>query len=308
MLDFLYFLESIRNPFLDGFFSVITILGEETALLVLAIVMFWCISKKDGFYLLTVGLYGTLVNRFLKITCRIPRPWVRDPNFTIVEAAREEATGFSFPSGHAASVMAALGAPAKSFKNTWLRVVCITLIVLTALSRMYLGVHTPEDVLVSLVIGIILLFVLHPIFAKSDENPKPMYITIGILTLLSIAFVLFVELTQWPADIDAANLESAVKNGYLLVGCSAGMLLSIFIDRKFTNFDVKAVWWAQILKVVLGLVLVLALKEGLKPVFDLIFAGHHIERMFRYFIIVLFAVCVWPLTFKWFAKLGNKKS
>ena len=49
---------------------------------------------------MTVGFFGTLVNQFLKLVCRVPRPWVRDPNFTIVEAARADATGYSFPSGH----------------------------------------------------------------------------------------------------------------------------------------------------------------------------------------------------------------
>ena len=96
-MKFLYFLESIRNPFLDKLFSVITMLGEETVFLAIAIIVFWCFSKRQGYYFMTVGFFGILCNQFLKLICRIPRPWVRDPNFTIVEAARAEATGYSFP-------------------------------------------------------------------------------------------------------------------------------------------------------------------------------------------------------------------
>ena len=99
-MEVLYWLEGIRSPFLDTFFSLITHLGSETLFLAIAIIVFWYFSKTKGYYLMTVGFFGTLINQFLKLLCRIPRPWVKDPNFTIVEAAREEATGYSFPSGH----------------------------------------------------------------------------------------------------------------------------------------------------------------------------------------------------------------
>ena len=93
-MQFLYFLESIRNPVLDAFFSVVTELGGEAIFIGLAIVLFWCLDKKSGYYMLTVGFAGMIASQFLKIYCRVPRPWVKDPNFTIVESAREAATGF----------------------------------------------------------------------------------------------------------------------------------------------------------------------------------------------------------------------
>ena len=104
-MGFLKFLEGIRNPVLDVFFSLITHLGEETVFMAVAIIVFWCFSKKDGYYLLSVGFIGTVLNQFLKLLFRIPRPWVKDPTFTIVESARAEATGYSFPSGHTQSAI-----------------------------------------------------------------------------------------------------------------------------------------------------------------------------------------------------------
>ena len=92
-MQFLHWLESIRTPFGDTFFSAVTHLGEETFFMVVAIVAFWCLSKYKGYYLLVVGFFGTILNQFLKLLCRIPRPWVRDPDFTIVESARAEADG-----------------------------------------------------------------------------------------------------------------------------------------------------------------------------------------------------------------------
>ena len=71
--------------------SGITHLGGRTAFLAVAIFIFWCVDKHEGYYLLTVGFLGTVLNQFLKLLCRIPRPWVLDPDFTIVESARAEA-------------------------------------------------------------------------------------------------------------------------------------------------------------------------------------------------------------------------
>lgn len=90
-MSFLYWLESIRCPFLDAVMQAFTCFGEELAFLLLALTIFWCVSKEEGYYLLFVGFFGTVLNQFLKLLCRIPRPWVRDPSFTIVESARSGA-------------------------------------------------------------------------------------------------------------------------------------------------------------------------------------------------------------------------
>ena len=105
-----------------------------------------------------VGFWGLLANQFLKITCRVPRPWVRDKNFTIVESARQEASGYSFPSGHTQNIAGTFGAIGATSKRRWFSIVCIVIIVLVAFSRMYLGVHTPLDVLTSVAISLLLVF------------------------------------------------------------------------------------------------------------------------------------------------------
>lgn len=301
-MQILYWLESIRNPVLDGVFSVVTMLGEETFFLALSILVFWCISKQNGYFMLTVGLLGTALNQFLKLLFRVPRPWVRDPNFTIVESAREAASGYSFPSGHTQNAAAGLGAPARFAKRRWLQVILIVLVLLVGLSRMYLGVHTPADVGVSLLLGCLLVLVLYPLFQKSEENPVYLYGAISALLACSVLYLCFVYLTKWPADIDTHNLESGIKNGWLLLGCSAGMLVACPLERKYIHFDVHAPLWAQIVKTAIGLALVLGVKSGLKPVLNLLFAGHIAATAPRYFLVVVFAVCVWPLTFGWFAK------
>lgn len=305
-MELLYALESIRTPFLDKLMGLVTNLGGEAVFIVTAIVVFWCLSKSCGYYMMTVGFAGTIINQFLKLWFRIPRPWVKDPNFTIVESARAEATGYSFPSGHTQNVFAVFGAPARFFKNTVLRIIFIFLIALTAFSRMYVGVHTPLDVGVSLIVGTILVFVIYPFFRDMDKSPKKVYIIYGIFIVLAAAFVAFVELYDFPADIDAENYASGLKNAYMILFCAIGLMLTFFIDTKYVHFHTQAVWWAQIIKVVVGLAILLALKSVLKAPLLALFGGHSVAHGVRYFIVILFAGIVWPMTFKFFAKLGKK--
>lgn len=305
-MELLYALESIRTPFLDKLMGLVTNLGGEAVFIVAAIVVFWCLSKSCGYYMMTVGFAGTIINQFLKLWFRIPRPWVKDPNFTIVESARAEATGYSFPSGHTQNAFAVFGAPARFFKNTVLRIVFIFLIALTAFSRMYVGVHTPLDVGVSLIVGTILVFVIYPFFRDMDKSPKKVYIIFSIFIVLAAAFVAFVELYDFPADIDAENYASGFKNAYMILFCAIGLMLTFFIDTKYVHFHTQAVWWAQIIKVVVGLAILLALKSVLKAPLLALFGGHSIAHGVRYFIVILFAGIVWPMTFKFFAKLGKE--
>lgn len=303
-MEFLYLLESIRNPVLDQVFSLITHLGSEIVFMVLAVVMFWCVNKSQGLYLLSVGCLGTTVNQFLKLACRVPRPWVRDPGFTIVESARADATGYSFPSGHTQNAVGTFGCLAMGAKKNWLRIVLIVLAVLTSFSRMYLGVHTLSDVLVSAGIALLMVAAMHPLFKGLEEHPeRGLWILLGLF-LVNVLYVLYANLWQFPADVDPENLEHGVKNAAKLMGALLGMAIGYGIDLKWIRFKTEATPVGQILKCVLGLVIVLAIKEGLKPVLG----SGSLSSAVRYGLITLFAAGIWPMTFPFFAKLGRKKA
>ena len=310
-MSFLYLLEGIRNPVLDFIFSVITFCGDEIVFMAVGMIVFWCVSKQKGYYLLSVGFVGTVINQFLKITFRIPRPWVKDPSFTIVESAREAASGYSFPSGHTQTSVGLFGGVALKFKQKALRIAAIALCVLVPLSRMYLGVHTPLDVGVSIGIALILIFVLSPIFEKAEKSPRVMYALLFSLTGVMLAYLCFMSFWQFPEEVfhvdNVHNYTSAVKNAYTLTGCMLGFLVVYTVDLKWLKFDTKAVWWVQIIKIVGGLALVLAVKELMRAPLEAILPANTWARMLRYFLMVIMAGSVWPLTFKYFAKLGGKQ-
>ena len=298
-MELLYVLEKIRMPGLNEFFLAITTLGDETAFLVIGLIIFWCVGKRQGYYVMTVGLAGTVVSQLMKIIFRIPRPWVLDSNFTILEQAREAAGGYSFPSGHTQSAVGTFGSIATFARNKWISVACILLAVLVGFSRMYLGVHTPADVLVGTAISVAWIGVFYPMIMGKNDRTYPALI---LLTLMSVAYWAYMELSAFPVDIDAHNMESAMKNAYTLLGCSAGFMIVYPLERRYIRFETKAVWWIQIVKVFFGLIVVLAVKEGLRGPLETLFTGHLIARAIRYFLIVITAGLVWPLTFRFFAK------
>lgn len=301
-MEFLYMLESIRVKGLNEFMLLITQFGEETAFLVIALILFWCIDKYKGYFILSVGFIGTLSNQFLKLVFRIPRPWVVDSDFSILEQAREAAAGYSFPSGHTQSAVGTFGGIAYISKSRIIKCLGVIIAILVAFSRMYIGVHTPKDVFVSAAIAMLLIVILKPLMLDSFQRTFP-YVFAVMLTIC-VGFLCYVELYNFPADIDLHNLASGVKNAYTLAGCLIGLLIVYILDEKWLNFPTEAIWWVQILKVIGGLAIVLAVKTGLKTPLNFIF-GESLGRAVRYMLIVLVAGVIWPLTFRLFKKLGE---
>ena len=305
-MEFLYILERIRNPILDAFFSLVTLLGDEAAFIVMILVLFWCVDKRTGYYLSAVGFCGAICNLALKMTFRVERPWVLDPNFTIVESAREAATGYSFPSGHTQNAVGIYFATALAQRRRWAAILCAFVLLCVPLSRMYLGVHTPMDVGVSFVLALVLAFVLYPLYRRAENGLRDQVILMIPAIVCGIACLLYFAIASFPADA-ASEFAHSNENVWKMTGAAVGMLLTAIIDTKYLRFDTRAPWYAQILKAVLGLAVVMGLKAGLKVVFGA-FLPQTIADFVRYFAIVAAAGIFWPMTFRYFAALGTKKN
>lgn len=301
-MPLLYALQSIRTPLMDAVMSVLTRLGEETVFMVLGMFLIWCVNKKWGFRFLLTGLVGSALNQLLKAIFLIPRPWVLDPEFEIVESAREAATGYSFPSGHTQSAAVVYGMIAVWLRRRWTTVCCVVLILLIGFSRMYLGVHTPYDVGAALVAGGLTVWGMSRLFDRADSDERKEGRTLWLGFAFALALLAYVLLAPERAANVAEFDEHGVQNAWKLVGATLGLIAAWQMDQRWTHFDTRAAWWAQALKVALGLALVVGVRMGAKPLFAALMGGHDAAHAVRYFLMCVVGGGLWPMTFRFFAR------
>ncbi len=304
-MEFLKMLSKLRTPVADRIMQFFTTFGEESLFILIALAFFWCIDKKRGYFLLFTGFAGIAINQILKMVFRIPRPWVLDPDFQIVSTAREQATGYSFPSGHTQVASTLYGGIARSAKKTWEYIAGLSLVALVGFSRMYLGVHTPKDVLVSLAIGAILVLGLYPIVDRFLDRPCVMLAILGGMVLICIGNLIFLYQYPFPTDMDAENYLDAIETGWKLLGMVCGMCTVYPLDHYKIRFKTDAIWWAQLLKLSLGFGVVMAVRIALKQPLNAML-GASVGGAVRYLLMVLTAGAVIPCLFRFLPTEENK--
>ncbi len=304
-MQLLYALQTIRTPLLDTIIGLITRLGEETILLVIGMVIMWCIDKKWGFRFMFAGLFGTALNQLLKAIFLIPRPWVIDPEFEIVESAREAATGYSFPSGHTQSAGTVFGMIAMWAKRRLVTVACVIVVLLVGFSRMYLGVHTPYDVGVSLVTSLLTVIGVTALCERAKTEKQKAAFSAGMIGF-ALTLVLYVVLAPKRAANVAEFDAHGVENAWKLLGSMVGLVIAWYMDERHTRFETKAPLLVQVIKLALGFALVMAIKGGLKPVLGAVMNGSPVAHAIRYFIMVIVGAGLWPMMFKRLAGIGRK--
>ena len=270
-LNIIRAIQSIANPFLDGLFQFITMFGEEAILIPLIAVIYWAFNKKMGEYIAYASLTSVLVNGAIKDIFKAKRP-IGEPGIRSLKI--ETATGYSFPSGHTQGTASFWGAIAIYLKKNYMYGISGLIIVLVAISRLYLGVHYPKDVLFGAIFGILTSFITYKLFNKVNNK----------IALYFITFIIFI-----PALLYAHSADFIKGMGTFL-----GFALGIYVEKKYVNFSVEGKSINKILRVVIGLAILILLKVGLKAVFPNKLVFHFL----RYFIIVFFGIGLYPAIFK----------
>ncbi|MBQ6173500.1 MAG: phosphatase PAP2 family protein [Clostridia bacterium] len=329
-LPFLTMMENARIPAITTAFNLLTYLGDEKLFVVIALIVFWCFSKRGGLYMLTVGFGASAVGQTLKMLLHVRRPWelgfegadaTAKNGFSgdgllgkIMSKLGEGADGWSFPSGHTLIGVGTYGSMAAWFRSKWVRTVGFILAFLIPVTRLYLGVHTPLDIIAGVAIALALVFLLRPVF-RSDGEKKIRIVLIGSIALTCV--LLGVTYLSRPAGLEGegiANYASGIKNLWQLIGATAAVWLAFEVDERWTHFDTRAAWWAQLLKIAGGCVIVLGLQMGIQKVFGYDSKAMTLDNMTRMGIIACAAnfaalaggMAAWPMSFSWFASLGHK--
>ena len=245
-IDYLIVLENFReitNHVFDDFFIYSTRFGEMIAPILVVCLIYWCISKKSGIYILFSILTGFILNFAIKVTACIYRPWILCSNINPIEEAMAYAGGYSFPSGHSTNATTVWGGISISFWNNPFAKLFLLIIPIVMFSRNYVGVHTPQDVFVGFIVGLVALFIIHKIL-KWEENGKNRDIILLIITtLFSVLLVFYSAFKSYPIDyVNGEILYDPSDNIFYLlsrIGGILGILWGWFIEKRFINFEIK---------------------------------------------------------------------
>lgn len=288
-MNFLYALSEIRNPVLDFFFQAVTYLGQEIPILIVICFLFWCLNKQLAYRIAISFFSSGLLLQNLKITCRIPRPWVLDPDFPPVPSAVPDATGYSFPSGHTQSASSFWGTLAVASKQKVFAALFTVLFLLVAFSRMYLGCHTPMDVCGGLVLGLFSVWFGGFLMKRLHNTRKENQLFSIIVILFSLFTAIYALTLSQNGTITANMAEDCVK----AAGAGLGFGIGWYLERVHICFSTDLNRREKIRRFVIGLILVLILKLGL----GLISQNFLLLKMAEYGLLVLFIIAGYPALF-----------
>lgn len=289
-MDFLKYLEGMRNDILTKIFEIFTLFGEELVILAILCILYWCYSKRLAYRICFSYFVSGLTIQALKITFRIPRPWILDSEFKPVPSAIATATGYSFPSGHTQSATALFGTFFMYAKKTWKKIVCLIIIIGVGLSRMYLGVHTPKDVIVSfLVSGLLVVFAQLVLTEQLLERRRGLIsICMGLAAIIVMVYAILLMSRE---VIEMKYASDCCK----AAGAGIGFSIGWYIEAKYIQFQERTCSLrGQIIKCFIGIIGTLAIKSGLKFVI-----GESIPAdIIRYTLTVLWVTAIFPMIIK----------
>lgn len=288
-MDFLRFLAQYRTPAGDIIFQGITYMAQEFFVVTLICWYFWCSDKKQAYSLGFAYFTSGLLIQGLKITFRIPRPWILDLEFQAVPSALSGATGYSFPSGHTQSITALFATLALRTRKLLLRILSFAVILAVMFSRMYLGCHTPKDVLVSFFVTLLCVCLTHSFLYKRDITQGHEKLTSGIMIAICLLLCLYAILLNRNGMITLDYAADCVKAS----GAGTAFAFGFFLEKRYIRFTPPDCAKEKILRMILGLLGAGILLEGIKP----LIGGSLTASFIRYFLAVAWIVIIYPLLF-----------
>jgi membrane-associated phospholipid phosphatase len=298
--DLIVFLQKIGNSFTDTIFSVISMFGEEYIMVAVLGFLYWAYDKSFGEFVGFNLLAANCLNPMIKNIANRRRPYFDNPQIQckkIVDPSAdildEVAQGYSFPSGHSSGAASLYPSLAYYKPKRWLIAIAIVIPFLVGLSRIYLGVHFPTDVLGGWVLGIGIVTIIYYL-RKSVSNKYIIYLSVLGISLLGIIYC-------------------RTNDYFTSLGMLIGFIAGIYFEENIVRFSNTRIWWRMILRVAVGGALYLALNALLKWPITLLpggtqwletpSAGNFAFRTFRYAFITFFVIGVYPLSFRFIDKL-----
>ena len=244
-INILLALQDFRNgvgSFLTEFLNKMTFLGELPTAFVVMAAIYWCVSKEYGTYMMMGWSGNRLVNGVLKVTACAYRPWIRDARIIPYGNSMTTATGYSFPSGHTMNAASVFGGAAfrKELPKA-LRILPVVIMLLVAFSRNYLGVHTPQDTLVGIAAGMLVMGLTSMMMRWLEAHPEKDLLVVFIGLVLAAAVAVYAAVKPYPEDynaegkllVDGAKMANDTFKG---IGWCAAFLVGWILERRYVGF------------------------------------------------------------------------
>lgn len=314
-IQYLLWLQEIRNAtggVFDEFFNALSKFAVDI-MPFLPFVVFWCVDKKWGYRFITSWGIGEVLNGIIKLTVCAYRPWIRSDLIEPAGDSKVAATGYSFPSGHTMVATVTYGTTIawQKDKRRWLAILCGVLIALTGFSRNFLGVHTPQDVVVAIIESVVIILAVGYAQKKIDGNEK----TLDILTLVGLGAVLltlvYILLKPYPMEYMDGQLlvdpQKMMNDSFKACGAFLGFLIGSYIDRHYLKYEIPVGNAELPMLTCIGVAIMFGWKEWFAPATIVAALGGHWGNMAARFIMVLFAMILWPMVITRYSHNSNTR-
>lgn len=289
-MSFLRLLVDFRTPALDILFQCLTFIAQEPVVILVICWLYWCHDKILAYTLAFTYFLSGLLIQGLKLVFRIPRPWILDPDFQPVASALSGATGFSFPSGHTQSATALFSTLGFAAKKLWQKAGAFFLIALIGFSRMYLGVHTPKDVLTACLLTLILSLFVTYVLRDSFYQPEHAAHFAIFLTVLCTILTVYSTYFYFTYPQHHKMAQDSLK----ACGAGFGFALGFYLERTRISFSLPASSRGKVIRFLAGAAGVLILRFIFKATIQRILFG----RILSYFFLILWIMAIYPYLFQ----------
>ena len=304
-IQYLLFLQNFRNSINDGLtpFMESISLFAVTYLIMIPVLFYWLLSKRDGLYTLLSYYLTCGINAIVKLTVCAYRPWIRDARVLPAGDAISTATGYSFPSGHTVTATPIYGGLAlTNWKRAkWFSILCLLLALITGFSRNYLGVHTPQDVIVGMCESILALWAMSKLFHWLEQRPEKEDILLAACFIFGWLGIAYITFKPYPMDYVDGNLlvdpKKMMVDGYGDIALLISFPVARYIEKRWVRFEATGINTRGVIVCAVGMAILWAMLTYMKaPLGDALGKcwGHFVNNT----IVVLYCITLFPLVIR----------
>ena len=302
-LQYLLLLQDLRNATGGAFNEFFNAISKFTVDIMpfLPYIVFWAVDKKWGYRYITTIWLGEIINGVIKLTVCAYRPWIRSPQIEPAGDSKVAATGYSFPSGHTMVGTVTYGTTTvwQWHKRRWLGILCIVMIALTAFSRNFLGVHTPQDVIVGFFESVILILIVGIVQEKVSGSEKMADLLTLAGIVLTAAVLVYIQVKPYPMDyvngVLLVDPNEMMNDTFKGTGAFLGFLAGSYVERHYIHYQIDFTAKCLPLMTCIGAAAMFSWKELFAGATIVQAMGPHWGNFTARCLMVLFAMIVWPL-------------